>query len=373
VGSERITTSPTSRRDMVVLFAIAAVATALGIVLGLLIDWFPVAASEEAGAIDTLYDVLIIASVPVFVLVTSVVLYSVVRFRMRRGEEEKDGPPIHGNTRLEVIWTVIPAILMFSLCAYAYLVLADIEEGKAEAPMEVRVVGQQFTWTFYYPPEEEGGDEVASNQLYVPVDTPVLFKVQTLDVLHSFWVPAWRQKIDAVPGIDTDFKVTPNRLGNYEIVCAELCGLGHSVMRQTARVVEQEEFDQWLGEQRAGGDEEGEDVGGGSGEAAGGGAAGTDAAEEVDGAALFTQVQPSCGSCHTLSDAGTASTVGPDLDRTLRDRDPGYIREAILNPDEQLAPGFEDKGGIMPQNYGELLDPAEVDALVEYLAEVTSR
>jgi cytochrome c oxidase subunit II len=367
VGSEETITSRESRRDLVVLFGIAAVATVLGIVLGLLINWFPIAASEEAGPIDTLYRVLIIASVPMFVLVTSVVLYCVVRFRMRRGEELKDGPPIHGNTKLEVIWTVIPAILMFGLCTYAFLVLADIEEGKADVPMEVRVVGQQFNWTFYYEDEEAEGGEIASPQLYVPIDTPILFRVQTLDVIHSFWVPAWRQKIDAVPGLTTDFKITPNRLGNYEIVCAELCGLGHSTMRQTARVLPEEEFQNWLVEQRENGT-----VAGGSGPAAEGGATGTETTEEIDGQALFTEVEPSCGNCHTLADADTASTIGPDLDRTLRDRDEAYIREAILDPQGQITEGFEDQAGIMPQNYGDLLEPAEVDALVEYLAEVTS-
>ena len=355
MGSEQVTTTPESRRDIAAMLGIAVVASLLGIALGLLIDWFPVAASEEAGPIDTLYDVLIIASVPVFVLVCAVVLYCVRRFKMRPGEELKDGPPIHGNTRLEVIWTVIPAILMFGLSAYAYFVLDDIEDAKGATPMEVRVVGEQFTWTFFYP--AEGGDgegkEVASSELYVPVDTPILFQVQSKDVLHDFWVPAWRQKIDAVPGITTNFKVTPNRLGKYEIVCAELCGLGHSVMRQTARVVEQEEFDAWLAEQRTGPEEQDQ-------EAEGGG---------DTGKAVFTSA--GCGACHTLADAATESSVGPKLDDTLEGKDEAYIREAIVEPEATLAKGFEDQGGIMPPNYGETLGEDEVEALVKYLAEVT--
>ena len=109
------------------LIAIGVIASLLGIALGILIDWFPTAASEEAGPIDTLWDVLVIVSVPVFVLVTTVVLYSVWRFRMQPGEEQLDGPPTHGNTRLEIIWTAIPAILLVGLCTYAYIVLDDIE------------------------------------------------------------------------------------------------------------------------------------------------------------------------------------------------------------------------------------------------------
>jgi cytochrome c oxidase subunit 2 len=133
------------------LVAIGLTAAVLGIALGLVIDWFPVAASGEAKDIDTLWDVLIIASVPVFVLVQTVVLYSVWKFRMRPGEELVDGPPIHGNTRLEIVWTAIPAILLVGLCSYAYIVLHDIENAAAKATMNVRVVGEQFTWTFHYP------------------------------------------------------------------------------------------------------------------------------------------------------------------------------------------------------------------------------
>src|SRR3954453_10172811 len=229
------------------LIGIAVVATLLGIALGLLIDWFPVSASTQAQDIDTFYDVLIVASVPMFVLVTSVVLYCVWRFRMRPGEEQMDGPPIHGNTRLEVVWTVIPAILMLSLCTYAYVVLHNAEDAPAAANSElnVRVVGEQFTWTFFYP-GEGGGKEVASDQLYLPVNRSVRFTVQTKDVLHDFWVPAFRWKIDAVPGVNTYYRVTPNRVGNYPVVCAELCGLGHAVMRQTAHVLPDAGFQAWL-------------------------------------------------------------------------------------------------------------------------------
>ena len=115
------------------MIIIGVIASALGIALGLIIDWFPTPASTQAEKIDTLWDVLIIVSVPVFVLVTVVVLFSVWKFRMRPGEELPDGPPIHGNTRLEVIWTAIPAIILVALCTYAYVTLTDIEEARRPA------------------------------------------------------------------------------------------------------------------------------------------------------------------------------------------------------------------------------------------------
>src|SRR3954467_5578991 len=113
------------------MVVVGVVAAALGLALGLVIDWFPAADSTQADKIDTLWDVLLIASVPVFVLVAVVIIFAVIDFRMRPGEEGLDGPPIHGNTRLEVIWTAIPAVLILGLCTYAYIVLTDIEQAPA--------------------------------------------------------------------------------------------------------------------------------------------------------------------------------------------------------------------------------------------------
>jgi cytochrome c oxidase subunit II len=228
--------------------------------------------------------------------------------------------------------------------------------------MEVRVVGEQFTWTFYYP--GEGGREVVSNQLYLPNNTPVRFNVQSKDVIHDFWVPAFRQKIDAVPGITTHYRITTEREGEFPIVCAELCGLGHSVMRQTAHVVPRGEFDRWLAEKRRGGQPGDGGAGGGGAGAPGGGD------QPVDGKTLFTQTEPSCGSCHTLADAGTSATIGPNLDETLRGKDADYVRQSIVDPSAEIASGFQD--GIMPPNYDETLDPREIDALVDYLVKATS-
>jgi len=357
-GGEELTTSPQSRRQLRQLVVIGVLASIGGIVLALLIDWFPVAASEEAKTIDTVWDVMLIASVPIFVLVETVVLYCVWKFRMRPGEELKDGPPIHGNTRLEIIWTVIPAILLVGLCSYAYVALRDIEEAKANT-MTVRVVGEQFTWTFYY---REGGRDIVSNQLYVPVNRPVKFDVQSKDVIHDFWVPAFRMKIDAVPGITTDYRVTPTRIGEYPVVCAELCGLGHSVMRQTAHVVTQSDYDAWIARQGREG-EPGDGGQGGSGAGEPGGNA------KLDGRTLFTQTEANCGACHTLGDAGTNGTIGPNLEESLRGKDEAYIRRGIVEPNAEIAPGYGP--GIMPPNYGQTLDPEAIDTLVDYLAEVS--
>ena len=217
------------------------------------------------------------------------------------------------------------------------------------------MVGQQFTWTFYY--KDASGKDVASPQLYVPGDKPVNFTVQSLNVIHDFWVPAFRMKIDACPGIDTHLRITPKTNGEYPVVCAELCGLGHAAMRQTAHVVDQAEFDSWL-EKRAAGESEG---GGAPDEETGAGAG------APDGKTVFTD--NGCGGCHALADAGTAGGVGPSLDEELPGKDEAFIEESIVDPSAEVTEGFSD--GLMPPNYGDSLQPAELDALVKYLAEVT--
>jgi cytochrome c oxidase subunit 2 len=354
MSAEEPSASRESRAQVRRMLLIGAVASAIGIAVALAIDWFPTQASVQGEKVDTLWDVLLIASVPVFVLVETVVLYSAIKFRMRPGEELKDGPPIHGNTRLEVIWTAIPAILLVWLCTYAYVTLTNIEKAPAATSMPVRVVGEQFTWTFYYKGDD--GKQISSHQLYLPENTPVYFTVQSKDVIHDFWVPAFRVKIDAVPGIDTHLRVTTKDApGDYPVVCAELCGLGHSTMRQTAHVVSKGDFDKQLAKLAAGP----APAGGGGGGGGGGGA---------DGKTLFTSADPTpCASCHTLADANATGTVGPNLDQVVPKLTESEIKQSITDPNAKITEGVQP--GIMPE-FGQSLSDQQVDALVKYLKEV---
>jgi cytochrome c oxidase subunit II len=329
------------RHPVARMIGIGVVAALIGIAISLLIDWFPAQGDTAADQIDTVYDVLLICSVPVFVLVMTIAIYSVVRFRAKPGDMG-DGPPIHGNTRLEVIWVTIPFIMVTALAAYGWIVLDDIE-AKKQNEMVVRVTGQQFAWTFAYPEQR-----VNSTELVLPAGQPVDFRIRTRDVIHSFWVPQFRLKSDAVPGLTTKIRLTPDRVGRYEVVCAELCGLGHSTMRQLVRVVPPRQFDSWIDRRRqaAGGG------GGGGGQAA------------ADGEAVFNE--NGCGSCHTLSEAGTEGTVGPNLD-DIAQANKAYIEQSIVNPNAEVVQGFS--RGVMPGNFREQLSPQELDAVVEYLLE----
>ena len=204
----------------------------------LTVPWLPSESSTAANPIDTLYDVLAVISSYVFALVVSIMLVSVIHFR-RRHNDLSDGEPIHGNTTVEAVWTAIPALLMVGAAVYSGLVLADIEETKANT-QEVRITGQQFAWVFEYQ-----GQKFKAGELHLVKDTPYHFELKAKDVLHSFWVPQFRMKKDAVPGITTDVRVTPTRNGTYTLACTELCGLGHSTMRARVVVEDQAAFDKW--------------------------------------------------------------------------------------------------------------------------------
>lgn len=235
-----------ARRPMLSAIVLSLVATAVGIFSSLQIRWFPEQATTKAHEIDTLYDVLLIVSVPIFVLVVAVVIYSVTMFKAKPGDLS-DGAPIHGSTKLEVIWVTIPFLIVTALSVYGSVVL-DSVEAKAKDPLVVNVKGQQFAWSFSYP----GEGKVKTSSLKLPMDRPVEFRINTDDVLHDFWVPQFRLKSDAVPGLTTKIRATPNKLGTYPVVCAELCGLGHSTMRSRVQVMPTEKFDAWIASKQKG-------------------------------------------------------------------------------------------------------------------------
>jgi cytochrome c oxidase subunit II len=224
------------------------VLTAITSVIMLIPDWNGTQGSTAADDIDRLLDISIVLSSFVFAIVMVLLGFSIWKWRARPGDES-DGAPIHGNTRLEIAWTVIPTVIVVFLAAISWITLSDIEAKEADA-MRLEVTAQQFEWTFDYP---EAG--VRSEELHVPVDRQLDVHLTALDVLHSFWVPEWRIKRDLVPAgdggdeIDDQFVVTPNREGTYSLICTELCGVGHSTMRAVVVVESEAEFEKWLSEQ----------------------------------------------------------------------------------------------------------------------------
>lgn len=244
-------------KDMTPATFLRLLAAVLGVTLVMSVimmipDWNGMAGSAEAGPIDRLLDVSIVLSSLVFSTVIVLMVYAIWKYRAKPGDES-DGEPIHGNTRLEIIWTAIPTLIVLVLGVYSTIVLNDIEAEASDA-MRVDTRAQQFAWRFDYV---DAGK--TSTELHVVSGTQLELHLEALDVLHSFWVPEWRIKRDLVPGanidddddIDNVVRVTPDVPGTYQVVCTELCGVGHATMRATAVVHEtQEEFDAWLEEQK---------------------------------------------------------------------------------------------------------------------------
>jgi cytochrome c oxidase subunit 2 len=262
--------------------------------------------------------------------------------------------------------------------------------------MTVNVTARQFGFEFSYP--SAGAKTVISPVLYLPKGQPVVFKLRSYDVVHSFFVPDFSEKLDAVPGITTTLRVTPNRLGSYPAECTELCGAGHSLMRAAVRVVTPQEFRTWLSSQRSGaapplGVPPSNVLQSGTSSAAGAvssSAAGSSSssssssssgASAAAGKALFTG-QGGCGGCHTLAAAGTSGTVGPNLTQRLahdcslpaskKIRGASLtqcITTAIEHPYAYLPSGFH--AGVMPSNFAQTLSPSQIQSLVTFLVSVT--
>jgi cytochrome c oxidase subunit II len=296
----------------------------IGILLTLTSLWYgqnhgllPTAASDEAGLVDGLFNAMMTVSTGIFIIVQGVLIYSAFRYRKRVGDDS-DGPPVHGNIPLEILWTAIPAVIVLGISVYSFDVYNDMggfeahgghgapveqqamnhsnnmpgsamaatlsdtasnskaqvaqvaqvaqmdmdmkmdmkmdmtspstdtnsrNEGKSKA-LQVNVTGMQYAFIFSYP--ETG---ITSGELHAPIGRTVELKMIGSDVIHAFWVPEFRLKQDIIPGRETEYRFTPNKLGDYAVVCAELCGPYHGAMRTTVVVESQEDFEKWTQEQ----------------------------------------------------------------------------------------------------------------------------
>lgn len=245
------------RKGLIIqLLVLSIVIGAISFVVSFWIDWLPGSGSEEAGRIHDTYVMTSIICLVIFAIVAAVSVYAFVKFRVPDDDDE-DGKPIHGNTKLEVIWTAIPTVLVVAIAVVSTVVLTK-NEANAEGRRVIDVQGQQFAWEFRYP---ELGDTYVG-ELHVAVGEPIELKLESPDVLHSFWVPEWSVKQDVVPGTVQHLLVTPTMVGTFPIVCTELCGLGHSTMRNRVVVHTPEEFQAWMEKMKAGTDQ------GGSGDGA---------------------------------------------------------------------------------------------------------
>jgi cytochrome c oxidase subunit II len=226
-------------RHTVPLLILTLIIGGTTVATALLIDWIPQQASSQAERVDTLLWFVVWACIAIFTLVTVVIVYCAWRFRAKPGDDS-DGPPIHGNTKLEIIWTIVPTVLLAVMAVWAYLVLSD-NEALAQDRVVVEVTAEQFAWEFV---NRDAG--IASGDMRVPVGRQVELRMRSQDVIHDFYVKEFRVKQDVVPGITTRLIFDPERTGTYQLICNELCGVGHAVMRARVIVMEPGEYERWV-------------------------------------------------------------------------------------------------------------------------------
>jgi cytochrome c oxidase subunit II len=325
------------RGSVLQLLGIAALAALITSLAATLIPWLPNPASKEAERIQFVYWFTTVIAIAVFAAVVAVLAYSIVKFRARP-DDDSDGAPIHGHTTLEIVWTAIPAVLVTAISIVSAVVLAQNSHAGSN-PLVVKVKAQQFAWAFTYPNGKSYGS------LTLPKGRHVKLDITSQDVIHSFWVPEFSQKQDAVPGQHNTLVVTPTRTGTFPVICTELCGLGHALMRSHVQVVAPAKFAAFM---KNGGAQSG-----------------------PPGLAVFQQ--NGCGGCHTFKPAGATGTTGPDLDNLARDAQKAnrgplakYVHESIVDPAAYIVPGYTD---AMPHIFAQQIPAKQLDQLVHYLSQ----
>jgi cytochrome c oxidase subunit 2 len=297
---------------------------------------FPEQASTMAPRVDALLYFLVAVSVFFSSLIFILIVVFAVKFR-RRSDAEK-APPIEGSLPLEIFWSAVPLGITMVMFVWGALVYFDMFTPPRDA-LEINLVGRQWMWKAQHA---DGQSEI--NELHVPVGRPVRLTMTSEDVIHSYFVPAFRVKMDVLPGRYTTIWFHSTKAGEYRLFCAEFCGTLHSGMIGRVVVMEPADFQRWLGE----------------------GATGKSTAEA--GAELFQRL--GCSICHRASDTGQGPALAGLFGKSVKLEgggsaiaDEGYIRESILEPRAKVVAGFPP---VMPTFKG-LISEDGIMQIVAYL------
>ena len=300
----------------------------------------PPSGSTLSGQVDELFQFVFIASAVFFFIVLVATLYFVFRYRKRTIAQVGAGPG--SNLKLEILWTVIPTILVFIIFLWGFRVYLKMQIVPPDA-IEIKVTAQKWFWSFDYP---EGVSSL--NTLVVPVDQPVRLTMSSTDVIHSFFVPGFRLKMDVLPNRYTITWFEANKTGTYDLFCAEYCGTQHSEMIGKVKIVARREYEEWLQSAAT---------------------SGKDIPLKEYGAQLYQS--KACITCHTIDGKPMIGPTFLDLygashqmaDGETITADENYLRESILDPQARIIAGYQP---VMPTYQGILKD-REIDALVEYI------
>lgn len=295
--------------------------------------------SPQADSIQSLFYFIMILAGMVFVIVESLLVFTVLRFRNRPPESAVQ---MHGNTRLEIAWTAAPAVILMVLLGFTLRTMATVRTEAAGQPLQVQVIGHQWWWEFRYP--DLG--IVTANELVVPMGQEVRLQIESVDVIHSFWIPELHGKQDAIPGHMTHLSFTPMTTGVYGGQCAEFCGDQHANMRMAVVAKEPADFQAWAAAQQQPPDAEPD-------------------GDPAKGQQAF--MTGPCVACHTIDGTAAQGKIGPNLTH-LMSRD--FIAGGVLqNTPENLALWLQDTQKIKPGNNMVIgpLDEQTIRDLVTYL------
>ena len=329
------------------LFAIAAlIIPALLAACGAPADDNPQTTFDPAGPaaeeIDGIYRLIWWLAIAVFVLVEAALVFAIFRFRNNKNLINGRPAPVHGNTRLEIIWTIIPAILLVIIAVPTVQGIAKLSERDEDA-FQINVYGNQFYWEFEYPSiiGATGEPLRVVDEVHIPVGTRIELTLRSNDVIHSFWVPRLAGKTDAIPGRENHMWLQADEVGTYIGQCAEFCGEAHALMRLTVVADTQEDFDDWVAEQRQ-----------------------PPPADPVEAGRQI--VETICATCHLVEGTAAQGTIGPEL-TTFATQD--QIAGVLENNEENLRAWLANPPGVKPgtamPNLG--LSEQQIDALVAYL------
>jgi cytochrome c oxidase subunit 2 len=343
-NSERSEKHMKGSKQYVIVGLLVVAATAGLFYLMQVVGLLPVQGSAQAVLIDKVFNLHFLLIAFFYSLIAVFVFYSIVVFRAKKGDKSF-GEYFSGNSRLEVIWTIVPLIIVLAMAFYGARNLAEVRAVDPDA-MLVKVTAGQWNWQFEYP--EYG---IKSKELYLPVNRQVLLRMTSRDVIHSFWVPEFRVKQDILPGANLvkELRLTPIRIGEYQVLCAELCGGAHADMTAPVKVVEQAAFQQWAA-----------------------GLVNKAVKDPIERGKTFVEAN-GCASCHS---ADGSRLVGPSfkglygsevelVDGTKVSADASYLQKSILEPNAQIVKGYAPN--VMPGDFGYVLTADQVNDIIEYV------
>ncbi len=310
---------------------------AVGIPVGLVLAVFlglpgaspPESATQSGETINQIYRVVLAACALVFILIEAALIALIIRYRRRKDtDEDAEGPQVHGNTRIEIIWTVVPAVALLALVIFTFSKVPEVEAtpSAGDDVLVVEVTAHQFYWQYEYP-----GGALSFDTLYLPVDRPVTLVIRSADVAHAWWVPELTGKRDAIPGRTNKLNFTPRSVGTFDKgVCGEFCGIQHTQMKTIVEVVSTADFEAWLAENTS-----------------------------PDLVAMGEQEwTASCAKCHGLAGQGD---IGPPIAGNAILTDPVALKALVTNGQDQGSI----EGYMPPTGLG--WTDRQIEALVAYV------